>query len=514
MSIEPSPSVGPRSWRALAPRGFFPCGVTRREFVWEMGGGFAGVALAALLSESGFVAHRLGASEGAPVAPASRPTSERSAGPLAPRPPHFASKAKSCIFLMMNGGPSQVDTFDPKPALEKWAGQPMPSDKKYINSGGRRVGYLTPAARPFRPGGQSGLPVSDFFPEVRRHADKLAVIRSCTTDSHAHGSALVAMNTGSTFIGKPSLGSWAVYGLGTENQKLPGYVVILDRRGGPISGQPNYSCGFMPASYQGTLFRPIGDPILDLRGPAHLDRAAQRRQLDLLAFLNEKHLASRPGGHELAARIHSYELAFRMQAEAPEAVDLTRENARTLAMYGVGAKPTEEFGRNCLIARRLVERGVRFVQLYSGGGHLEETWDAHESVEKNHGLHAAEIDRPIAALLSDLQERGLLESTLVVWGGEFGRMPFSEGVGAPGRNHNPYGFSMWLAGGGVRGGCAYGATDELGFAAAIDPVHVHDIHATILHLLGLDHKALTYFHQGREERLTDVGGRVLEAIIG
>jgi hypothetical protein len=304
-----------------------------------------------------------------------------------------------------------------------------------------------------------------------------------------------------------------VYGLGTASQDLPGYVVLMDKRGGPISGQPNWSSGFMSAAYSGTLFRPAGDPILDLRGPGHVSREAQREQLDLLAKLNQEHLDSRPGGRELAARAASYELAFRMQAAAPDAVDLTKEAAKTLDLYGVGKKPTDEFGRNCLIARRLVERGVRFVQLYSGGGHLEDTWDAHQSIEKNHGLHAAEIDQPISALLTDLAGRGLLESTLVVWGGEFGRMPFSEGKGEPGRNHNPYGFSMWLAGAGVKGGVTYGATDELGFEAVEDRVHVHDLHATILHLMGLDHEKLTYFHQGRHERLTDVYGNVVTGIL-
>jgi hypothetical protein len=321
------------------------------------------------------------------------------------------------------------------------------------------------------------------------------------------------MNTGKTFIGRPSLGAWSVYGLGTENQSLPGYVVMLDKRGGPISGQPNWSSGFMPSTYSGTLFRPTGDPILDLRGPERITPQSQREQLDLLAALNQRHLDARPGGVELASRINAYELAYRMQAEAPEAVDIARETQQTLDMYGVGQQPTDEYGRNCLVARRLVERGVRFVQLYSGGGHLEETWDAHESIEKNHGRHGAEVDQPIAALLTDLEQRGLLESTLVVWGGEFGRMPFSEGQNAPGRNHNPYGFSMWLAGGGAKGGIRYGETDEFGFEAVTNKVHLHDIHATILHLLGLDHEALTYFHQGREESLTDVGGRVVHDVI-
>jgi hypothetical protein len=261
------------------------------------------------------------------------------------------------------------------------------------------------------------------------------------------------------------------------------------------------------------LFRPVGNPILNLEGPPHIDRKAQRSQLDLLARINQQHLDSRPGGRDLAARINSYELAYRMQSEAPEAVDLTQETKKTLEMYGVGQRPTDEFGRNCVVARRLVERGVRFVQLYSGGGHLEDTWDAHKGIESNHGLHAAEVDQPIAALLADLAQRGLLESTLVVWGGEFGRMPFSEGKGEPGRNHNPYGFSMWMAGGDVKGGMAYGETDEFGFEAVVDKAHLHDIHATILHLVGLDHELLTYFHQGRNESLTDVGGNVIERII-
>ncbi|MBM4003166.1 MAG: DUF1501 domain-containing protein [Planctomycetes bacterium] len=486
-------------------RRHFPCGQTRREFLWEMGGGCAGLALASLLESDGFFQRN------ASAAPSPAPTT--SGHPLQARPSHFPAKAQRVIFLMMNGGPSQVDTFDHKPLLEKYAGQPLPADKKFINSGGRKIGFLTPAFRKFRPGGESGLMISDFFPQIRQHADKLAVIRSCHTDSHAHGSALVAMNSGKTFIGRPSLGSWAVYGLGSENQDLPGYVVILDKRGGPISGQPNWSSGFMSGAFQGTLFRPTGDPILDLRGPEFLDRAAQREQLDALAQLNQKHLEARPGGQELLTRIASYELAYRMQATAPAAVDLSQESQVTLDAYGVGKHPTDEFGRNCLVARRLIERGVRFVQLYSGGGHLEETWDAHKSIETNHGQHSAEIDQPIGALLTDLQQRGLLDSTLVIWGGEFGRMPFSEGQGEPGRNHNPYGFSIWLAGGGVRGGTSYGETDDLGFEAVVNKAHLHDLHATILHLIGVDHERLTYFHQGRDERLTDVYGRVIRDVL-
>jgi hypothetical protein len=478
----------------------FPCGVSRREALWQMGGGIAGLALVDLLSRDGFFER---------VANAATP----SATPLTPRAPHFAPKATACIHLLMNGGPSQVDTFDYKPELEKHAGQSLPADRTFINSGGRQIGFLTPSARPFHPGGESGLLISDFFPNVRKHADKLAVVRSCYTDTHAHGSALVQINTGKPIIGRPSAGSWIAYGLGSENQNLPGYVVMLDKRGGPIGGQPNWSSGFVPAAYQGTLFRPTGTPILDLNPPEGITRDEQRKELDLLAQLNDEHLRQRPGGGELAARAASYELAYRMQTEAPEAVDIAQETEATQTAYGVNQEPTAEFGRNCLIARRLVERGVRFVQLYSGGGHLEETWDAHESVEKNHGRHGGEIDQPIAALLQDLAERGLLDTTLIVWGGEFGRMPFSEGVGKPGRNHNPYGFTTWFAGAGVKGGTAYGATDEFGFAAVENRVHVHDLHATILHLIGLDHTRLSYFHQGRDERLTDVFGNVIEGIL-
>ncbi len=486
----------------MSNRHMFPCGQTRREFIWEMGGGFAGLALTSLLAGDQFFARRAEAEE--QLTETVKPWASN--GQL-PNPP-----AKACIFLMMNGAPSQVDTFDYKPELKTYAGKQLPADKKFINSGGRKMGYLTPAWRTFHPGGESGLLISDYFPNVRKHADQLCVMNSCHTDSHAHGSALVAMNTGKTFIGRPSLGSWCVYGLGTSNANLPGYVVMLDKRGGPISGEPNWSSGFMSATHAGTLFRPLGDPILDLNGPAHITPMVQREQLDLLAQFNQRHLDARPGGTELAARIKSYELAYRMQTAAPDAVDLSQETESTLQMYGVGQSPTDEYGRNCLIARRLVERGVRFIQLYSGGGHLDDTWDAHDSIEENHGRHAAEVDQPISALLTDLQQRGMLEETLVVWGGEFGRMPFSEGKDAPGRNHNPYGFSMWLAGGGVQGGITYGETDEFGFEAAKDPVHLHDLHATILHIMGLDHELLTYFYQGREESLTDVGGHVVHDI--
>ena len=480
----------------------YSCGQTRRQFGRQAFHGVAGLAMASLLSQDGFLGRHVRADD-----------TSTSTNPLAPKTPQLPARAKSCIFLTMNGAPSQVDTFDYKPELEKYAGKPLPSDRKYINSGGRKVGYLTPAWRKFRPGGDSGLLVSDYFPNIRKHEDKLCVLNSCHTDSHAHGSALVAMNTGKIQIGRPSLGSWAVYGLGTENENLPGYVVMLDKRGGPISGQPNWASGFMPATYSGTLFRPVGDPILDLRGPQHMTDRAQRNQLDFLGEINQMHLDGRSGDRELAARMDSYELAYRMQSATPEAVDLSQESQETLDLYGVGKKPTDEYGRNCLIARRLVERGVRFIQLYSGGGHLEETWDAHAGIESNHGQHAPEVDQPIAALLTDLERRSMLDDTLIVWGGEFGRMPFSEGKNAKGRNHNPYGYSMWMAGGGVKGGMTYGKTDEFGFEAIENKVHLHDMHATILNIMGLDHELLTYFHQGRNESLTDVGGRVVRDIL-
>lgn len=491
----------------------FPCGRTRRELLWQMGCGFAGLSLIDQLTRESangpvFAQESTGKEKGAGAGSLLRGDGIRGEESIAITP-----RVKSCIFLTMNGAPSQVDTFDYKPALETYAGKTLPKDKTYINSGGRKVGYLTPAWRKFRPGGESGLLVSDYFPKTREHADKLCVLNSCHTDSHAHGSALVAMNTGKTQIGRPSLGSWAVYGLGSENENLPGYVVMVDKRGGPISGQANWSSGFMPASHSGTPFRSQGDPILDLHAAKSLRGTPQKREFELLGALNRQHAEQRGFDERLSSRIKSYELAYRMQSAAPEVVDLSSETAATLRAYGVGQSPTDEYGRNCLIARRLVERGVRFVQLYSGGGHLEETWDAHESIEKNHGQHAAEVDQPIAALLQDLDQRGLLDETLVVWGGEFGRMPFSEGKDAPGRNHNPYGYSMWFAGGGVRGGINYGETDELGFEASVNPVHLHDLHATILHLMGLDHETLTYFYQGRNESLTDVGGKVIHSIL-
>jgi hypothetical protein len=481
-----------------------PCGRTRRELLWETGAGFAGTALTFLLAKTGFFSGKAQAA-GSP-------------GPMAPRKPHFAAKAKSCIFLFMYGGPSQMDTWDPKPELVKRHGQPMPNMETdaLLKLRSSRLGALLGSPRRFNKSGKSGIEVSDFYPHVSKCVDRIAVIRSMHTDSFAHGSGLLQMNTGFVRQGFPSIGSWLTYGLGTENENLPGYVVLLDHRGGPISGPPNWGAGYMPASYQGTQFRPTGDPILNLEAPPGVTGAQQRGQLDLLQKLSRARTQA-PENHELAARIASFELAFRMQSTAPEAVDLGRESEATKKLYGLDNPVTEKYGRNCLIGRRLVERGVRFVQLYSGGGHADGSWDAHRDVEENHGMHCAETDKPIAGLLTDLEQRGLLDSTLVVWGGEFGRMPVSDttrvGTKGGGRDHNPKGFSMWMAGGGVNGGQVIGATDEFGYAAVDNRVHVHDLHATILHLMGLDHTLLTYFHGGRNMRLTDVHGHVVKQVL-
>ena len=444
------------------------------------GGGFASLALADLLANDA-----------------------RAASPLTAKPSHFRAKAKHCVFLFMNGGPSQVDTFDPKPALSKFNGTPYTGDAK-VGSNGRAVGHLMQSPFEFQAHGQSGLPISSLFPNIARFADDLCVIRSMHADTAAHASGCLQMNTGSIFIGKPSLGAWLNYGLGSVNQNLPGYVVMTDPQGGPIGSASNWTAGYMPAAYQGTLFRSGTSPLLDLATPAGTSASTQRRSLNLLKTLNEEHLKMRPEDTELAARIESYELAYRMQSEALHAVDLAAESAATREMYGINDPRTADFGRKCLFTRRLIEKGVRFIQLYSGGGHLEQTWDGHSDCVANHRRHAAETDRPIAALIADLKRTGLFEDTLLIWGGEFGRTPTSEGVGKQGRDHNWHGFSMWLAGAGVRGGQAIGATDELGFKAVEERCHVSDLHATILHLMGVDHERLTYLHQGLNQRLTGV----------
>lgn len=472
------------------------CGRTRREFLWQTGAGFTGLALSKLLAEDGMLAKARAADIGA------------EADALAPKLPPLPAKAKSVIFLFMYGGPSQVDLFDPKPVLNKKHGQSIDIEVRK-NS----VSKATLLGSPFKfaKHGACGADVSELYPNLARCVDDMTIVRSMWADSFAHGSAMIQMNTGSLFQGKPCLGSWAAYGLGTMNRNLPAFVVMLDPRGGPIGGAPNWGAGYMPATFQGTQFRTSGDPILNLSPRGGVTRAEQRSQLDYLSKLNSGHFAARAHEDELAARINSYELAYRMQAHAPEAVDLASESEQTKALYGLNDERCADFGRKCLMARRLVERGVRFVQIYSGGGHLDQNWDAHNGIEKNHKMHCEETDQPMAALLTDLKQRGLLDETLVVWSGEFGRMPTSQN--GTGRDHNPKGFCAWLAGGGVKGGYVHGASDDLGYAAAENKVHVHDLHATILHVLGFDHTQLTYFFGGREQRLTDVHGEVVHSLL-
>ncbi len=461
----------------------------RRELLQVLGGGLANVGLAAVLAgDRALAAPRAGS------------------GPA----PHFAPKAKNIISIFCYGGPSQVDTFDPKPDLEKYAGEVMTGVGEVVVSQGN-PGGLMPSPWKFRKYGQSGLEVSELFPQVAEHADDLAVIRSMYTTSNDHGPALYQMNTGTVLAGHPSVGSWLTYGLGSENQNLPGYVVFTDHRGGPINGQPNWGAGFMPAAYQGTQFRSTGDPIVDLRPPKEMGRARQRKWLDLLADLNREHLAQNPDDNEFAARIQSYELAYNMQVHATEAIDISQEDAATRTLYGLDEKQTMYFGRQALMARRLVERGVRVVQLYSGGGNHEPTWDQHWSLKHFHTMHASETDGPIAGLITDLKQRGLFEETLIVWHGEFGRMPISQRL--DGRDHNPYGFTVWLAGGGIKGGTVVGATDRFGYKAVVNRKSVYDLHATLLHLMGLDHERLTFHHNGRDMRLTDVHGNLIREVL-
>ncbi|HEY2253671.1 MAG TPA: DUF1501 domain-containing protein, partial [Planctomycetaceae bacterium] len=417
--------------------------------------------------------------------------------------------AARVIWLFMHGGPSHVDLFDPKPDLIKYGGQPLPESFGPVMTR-RKVAQnpLLPPVMPFSRHGQSGLQISSFLPHIAECADEMCVIRSCHGDSVNHPQSVYQMNTGSILMGRPSVGSWIAYGLGTENRNMPAFVVLTDPGGGIKGGPPAWGSGYLPATFQGTTMRPGKSPILDLRPQPAIADFQQRGTLDLVRNLNSRHLAERDFDGELAARVDAYELAFRMQAAAPELVDLAGETRETLELYGVGEQDTDEFGTRCLLARRMIERGVRFVQLYSGA---VDGWDAHVDVMKNHGDLCRRTDKPVAGLLRDLRRRGLLDDTLVIWGGEFGRMPMSEQ--GKGRDHNPWGYSMWLAGAGVKGGLAYGATDPVGLRAAEDKVHVHDLHATLLYLLGIDHESLTYFHNGRNERLTDVAGKVVHEIL-
>lgn len=470
------------------------CGRTRREFLWQAGGGFGAVALAGMLGTDFFARQAVAADDSTPFI-----------NPLAPKKPHHPPKAKSVIFLFMYGGPSHMETFDYKPKLYPLDGKTIPV-KTHGRGGHRSAGRCVGPKWAFKQYGQCGKWISDLFPNVGSCADEIAFLHSMYADSPIHGSAMLMMNSGRILSGHPAMGSWLTYGLGSENENLPGFVVMLDKTGGPISGPKNWSSGYMPAAYQGVVLRADKTPIHDLQPPPGISPVAQRRLLDRLREKNEQHLSSRYDNSELAARIASYELAYKMQSHAPEAVDFTKETNETLSLYGIDQPRTADFGRKCLLARRLVERGVRFIQIYSGGAHNDDNWDAHTDIVANHTKHAGNTDQPIAGLLKDLKRRGLLDSTLVVWGGEFGRQPTAEYAVGTGRDHNAYGFTMWLAGGGVKGGVSVGATDELGAAAVEDRFHVKHLHATILHQMGLDPNRLSYFYGGLDQKLVGVEG--------
>jgi Protein of unknown function (DUF1501) len=428
----------------------------------------------------------------------------QAANPLAAKTPHFKPRAKRIIFLFMHGGPSQVDTFDPKPMLTKFHGKPFPGAKPRVQFAA--TGNLLQSPWEFYPGGQSGIQVSDLFPEVRKQVDKLCVVRSIHADNSAHGGALLQLHTGSDTFVRPSMGSWLTYGLGTENQNLPGFITICPTLG--HGGVSNWSSSFLPAAFQGTPVGYNGVPVKQANIndiSTLMTTAEQRRQLDFIQELNRNHQSGNAHDPALEGRINAMELAFRMQAEAPKLIDLKTEPKDTLALYGIDSEPTDNFGRQCLLARRFAEAGVRFIQV----SHSYK-WDQHGELKKDHAKNAKEVDKPIAGLLTDLARRGLLEDTLVWWGGEFGRTPTAQG--GDGRDHNPHAFTMWFAGGGVKPGKVVGATDDFGYYAIDNKVHMHDLHATILALMGLDHEKLTYKHAGRDFRLTDVKGRVVNEI--
>ena len=459
---------------------------SRREFLSRSGAGFGATALSGLLARSA------------------------AADALRPGGLHHAATAKSVIFLFMEGGPSHLDTFDPKPELNRLAGQPLPESFGQVALAmGEANAPLLASQRKWKRHGGAGTWVSDWLPHTATCVDDIAVLRGCHTDGVNHSAGVCQMNTCSPLGGRPSLGSWVSYGLGTENEDLPAYVVMQDGGSSVVNGPRNWSAGFMPAVHQGVRLKEIGEPIPNLATPAAVAPARQAGKLDLLGKLNRDFAAAHPEQSELEARIASYELAFRMQAEAPGAVDLADETAETRALYGMDEKETASFGRLCLLSRRLAERGVRFVQLYHGPG---SKWDAHSGIEGNHSKLCRSMDKPVAGLLKDLKRRGLLDETLVIWGGEFGRTPMSEK--GDGRDHNPTGFTMWMAGGGVQGGQTLGATDELGLRAVEGKLHVHDLHASVLHLLGLDRLDLTYPYKGRPERPTINEGRFFKKLVG
>jgi len=477
----------------------------RRSFLARAGQGFGMLALADLL----------GATAPTNSTALAAAHDDRSLHPLAPRPSQFPAKAKSVIWLFMNGGQSQVDTWDYKPELAKRDGQDLQGFDKNTGFFAGSVGGLMKSPFAFKQYGKSGTWASDLFPHMSQHVDDMAFIHSCFTQTNNHSPALFQINTGMSRMGFPCVGSWTTYGLGSESKNLPAFVVMYDTlgRGLPKGYAANWSAGFLPGVYQGTALNAQGAPIDNMSRAAHMSDADQRRQLDLLARLNAKHLAANPGEQELAARIESFELAYRMQTAAPEAFDLDQEPANIRKLYGLDEKKSSHFAKQALTARRLVERGVRFVQIYSGGMDNQLSWDGHNDIEGNHRGFAQETDQPIAALIADLKNRGLLESTLIVCCGEFGRLPIAQKSAKPGRDHNPHAFTAWFAGGGVKGGTHYGATDEIGFKAAENRVSVNDLHATILALLGLEHTKLTYRLNGRDFRLTDVAGNVVKEII-
>jgi len=476
------------------PGGGF-CRRTRREFLHNIGGGFTSLALTGMLAKDGFLAQQTLASDG----------ETEWMSPMKPKASHFLPKAKNVIFLFMYGGPSHVDTFDYKPDLYPLDGKTI--DVKTFGRGGHKnQGRVVGPKWGFKQYGQSGKYVSDLFPNVAEHVDDIAFIHSMTAESPIHGSAMLMMNSGQILSGRPSMGSWVNYGLGTSNQNLPGYVVMLDQSGGPISGAKNWTSGYMPASYQGTVFRPKGTPILDLKNARNMSANEQQVLLKHLSHYNHGHLSERVDNSNLAARIASYELAYKMQSSAPEAVDVDGEAEHIKTMYGIDHDRTEDFGKKCLLARRLVERGVRFIQIYSGGAHNDQNWDAHGDLKKNHDWHAGNTDKPIAGLLKDLKQRGMLDETLVIWGGEFGRQPTAEYAQGTGRDHNAYGFTMWMAGGGIKGGVSVGETDELGSQAVTNRFQVKHLHSTVLNLMGMNPMDLTYFYAGLDQRLVGVEG--------
>jgi len=471
--------------------------ISRRAMLERGSKGFGTLALAALLQQ-----------EQARAAP-TPPSAARGGNPLKVRLPHYAARAKRVIFLFMPGGPSHVDLWDPKPRLAKETGNPLPFEKPALMR--TKTGNLLGSPFSFKKYGQAGIEVSELFPKVAQCVDDLCVIRSMVADNINHNGACLQMCTGEQAFCRPSLGSWMLYGLGSENQNLPGFVAISPNQ--PAQGAPLWGSSFLPAAYQGTYVSDIAHPISNLKNP-QLTTGTQREQLDLLKRLNDLHVEQHPQESALSARIAAFELAFRMQAEAPEAFDIERESPETKRLYGVGDPVTDHFGRQCLLARRLSERGVRFVQVFhtrSSKASACQLWDQHGGLRQGLIDNTAATDLPIAGLLRDLKARGLVDDTLVIWGGEFGRTPTAEGN--DGREHHPFGFTMWLAGGGVKSGIIHGATDEFGWHSVQDKVHVHDLHATILHLLGLDHEKLTYRYSGRDYRLTDVFGTVVKDIL-